>query len=132
MLFVCVDRERIMELIVQRFNMSCFFFSSRRRHTRLQGDWSSDVCSSDLPRFLYCQVLVAAASQLFILPGFRCGSATLFILPVSRCGSAPLFLLPGSRCGSAPAIYTAHFLLRQRPTFFNAHFLLPQRPHFLY
>src|SRR5256885_3788520 len=27
-----------------------FFFSSRRRHTRLQGDWSSDVCSSDLAR----------------------------------------------------------------------------------
>src|SRR5256885_4166780 len=31
--------------------MRCiFFFSSRRRHTRLQGDWSSDVCSSDLIR----------------------------------------------------------------------------------
>src|SRR5437763_16928599 len=30
--------------------MSCFFFffSSRRRHTRYIGDWSSDVCSSDL------------------------------------------------------------------------------------
>src|ERR1039457_7295543 len=27
------------------------FFSSRRRHTRLQGDWSSDVCSSDLGQF---------------------------------------------------------------------------------
>src|SRR6266850_6920842 len=26
-----------------------FFFSCRRRHTSLQGDWSSDVCSSDLP-----------------------------------------------------------------------------------
>src|SRR5207248_3790308 len=26
-----------------------FFFSSRRRHTRSYGDWSSDVCSSDLP-----------------------------------------------------------------------------------
>src|SRR6202451_4811838 len=25
-----------------------FFFSSRRRHTRYSGDWSSDVCSSDL------------------------------------------------------------------------------------
>ena len=25
-----------------------FFFSSRRRHTRLRRDWSSDVCSSDL------------------------------------------------------------------------------------
>src|SRR5207249_7681898 len=27
----------------------CFFFSSRRRHTRSKRDWSSDVCSSDLP-----------------------------------------------------------------------------------
>src|SRR5207248_5644237 len=26
-----------------------FFISSRRRHTRSYGDWSSDVCSSDLP-----------------------------------------------------------------------------------
>src|SRR6266446_8710861 len=35
-----------MHIIVNIF----FFFSSRRRHTRLQGDWSSDVCSSDLDR----------------------------------------------------------------------------------
>src|SRR5256886_12020294 len=28
---------------------SIFFFSSRRRHTRFDCDWSSDVCSSDLP-----------------------------------------------------------------------------------
>src|SRR6266487_2676698 len=28
--------------------MFLFFFSSRRRHTRWTGDWSSDVCSSDL------------------------------------------------------------------------------------
>src|SRR5437762_5097938 len=28
-----------------------FFFSSRRRHTRYIGDWSSDVCSSDLGRY---------------------------------------------------------------------------------
>src|SRR2546430_16489760 len=27
-----------------------FFFSSRRRHTRFDCDWSSDVCSSDLQR----------------------------------------------------------------------------------
>src|SRR5256885_8452464 len=34
---------------IGRFDvMLFFFFSSRRRHTRLQGDWSSDVCSSDL------------------------------------------------------------------------------------
>src|SRR5699024_11017904 len=29
--------------------LSFFFFSSRRRHTRSKRDWSSDVCSSDLP-----------------------------------------------------------------------------------
>src|SRR2546430_10113412 len=29
---------------------SVFFFSSRRRHTRFDCDWSSDVCSSDLRR----------------------------------------------------------------------------------
>src|SRR6266446_4229270 len=37
--FVFFDRRNI-----ARFD---FFFSSRRRHTRLQGDWSPDVCSSD-------------------------------------------------------------------------------------
>src|SRR5256885_11938723 len=39
--------------------MMFFFFSSRRRHTRLQGDWSSDVCSSDLTiQLLQIPVLV--------------------------------------------------------------------------
>src|SRR5207248_7420353 len=32
-----------------------FFFSSRRRHTRSYGDWSSDVCSSDLRGFEIAQ-----------------------------------------------------------------------------
>src|SRR5256886_12766749 len=33
----------------RRSNLYCFFFfSSRRRHTRFDCDWSSDVCSSDL------------------------------------------------------------------------------------
>src|SRR5438093_12498788 len=32
------------------FALLLFFFSSRRRHTRLVSDWSSDVCSSDLIR----------------------------------------------------------------------------------
>src|SRR5258706_4677644 len=31
--------------------MLVFFFSSRRRHTRLVSDWSSDVCSSDLKTY---------------------------------------------------------------------------------
>src|SRR5688572_22196160 len=44
--------------------MFSFFFSSRRRHTRFDCDWSSDVCSSDLltpdepQRHLACPPLV--------------------------------------------------------------------------
>src|SRR5574339_442598 len=34
--------------ILDAYVKGCFFFSSRRRHTRSPGDWSSDVCSSDL------------------------------------------------------------------------------------
>src|SRR5256885_13630337 len=56
-----------------------FFFSSRRRHTRLQGDWSSDVCSSDLV------VLEAVPEKGFI--GFELGA--------DGAGGANLWL-PGS------------------------------------
>src|SRR2546429_9912822 len=40
-----------------------FFFSSRRRHTRCSRDWSSDVCSSDLPASVFEQVRSLAASR---------------------------------------------------------------------
>src|SRR2546426_3984133 len=40
-----------------------FFFSSRRRHTRLQGDWSSDVCSYDLARQAGAALLQAAGGD---------------------------------------------------------------------
>src|SRR5690348_17359064 len=39
-----------------------FFFSSRRRHTRWTGDWSSDVCSSDLAST--CSGIVLTASVM--------------------------------------------------------------------
>src|SRR5256885_5430892 len=45
-----------------------FFFSSRRRHTRLQGDWSSDVCSSDLEPLL-ADEMRALGFQARALPG---------------------------------------------------------------
>src|SRR5437762_7937765 len=38
-----------------------FFFSSRRRHTRYIGDWSSDVCSSDLVPTWFTDQIVEAA-----------------------------------------------------------------------
>src|SRR5262249_59038233 len=43
-------------MAIVHFIGSCFFFSSRRRHTRLVSDWSSDVCSSDLERPLSSDV----------------------------------------------------------------------------
>src|ERR1019366_5689172 len=38
----------IIYLLTHLDHIQFFFFSSRRRHTRLVSDWSSDVCSSDL------------------------------------------------------------------------------------
>src|SRR5215510_1769473 len=38
-----------MILVTLKLDILSFFFSSRRRHTRWPRDWSSDVCSSDLP-----------------------------------------------------------------------------------
>src|SRR6266850_3290207 len=49
-----------------------FFFSSRRRHTRLQGDWNSDVCSSDLR----VAREIAGADQVNVL-GFCIGGTLL-------------------------------------------------------
>src|SRR6266566_8754383 len=50
-----------------------FFFSSRRRHTRLQGDWSSDVCSSDLGGLL----LRRTAAERRAAPGLQARIAGL-------------------------------------------------------
>src|SRR5256886_12551875 len=44
---VCYKRHLVSRLIIV-WLLYLFFFSSRRRHTRFDCDWSSDVCSSDL------------------------------------------------------------------------------------
>src|SRR5256885_9553153 len=48
-----------------------FFFSSRRRHTRLQGDWSSDVCSSDL-----CILQLGAGKSIMTISLHSCAFIT--------------------------------------------------------
>src|SRR2546430_10857055 len=53
----------------------CFFFSSRRRHTRFDCDWSSDVCSSDLLKDLPVTLTVAAGR--LALNGEPCEGAAL-------------------------------------------------------
>src|SRR5207248_6820728 len=74
-----------------------FFFSSRRRHTRSYGDWSSDVCSSDLFHAQYGLEKVAAGDMTAI-----CVFAGSFMRPVGGAladrfgGSRVLTLLYGA------------------------------------
>src|ERR1022692_742519 len=81
--------------------MFVFFFSSRRRHTRLQGDWSSDVCSSDLSSPIWsCSAWGFPCRQ-----NYSCRGALLphhFTL-TPPCGEAVYFLwhFPSSPCEPA-------------------------------
>src|SRR2546429_444847 len=47
---VCFALSLLRFRLPSQLPMMFFFFSSRRRHTICSRDWSSDVCSSDLPR----------------------------------------------------------------------------------
>src|SRR5256886_17453735 len=51
-----------------------FFFSSRRRHTRFDCDWSSDVCSSDLAAHLagYSSSMIYSAAKAAVVHLTRC------------------------------------------------------------
>src|SRR5438046_9545139 len=64
-----------------------FFFSSRRRHTRLVSDWSSDVCSSDL------------VESVPSWRGFSSGA--------SRCSSSGSWSLPRAPLRSLPVLWSA-------------------------
>src|SRR3989442_405009 len=89
------------------YRLFCFFFTSRRRHTRCGRDWSSDVCSSDLPRPAAAR---GRAQPLHMVtatdgsPARRGGARAmgkLALLGLSACLSNP----PGVRgvAGTAPA-----------------------------
>src|SRR6266566_7208581 len=63
-----------------------FFFSSRRRHTRLQGDWSSDVCSSDL------EILLTSIDA----DGTRAGYDLALTREVASCVNVPVIASGGA------------------------------------
>src|SRR5256885_5024796 len=89
-----------------------FFFSSRRRHTRLQGDWSSDVCSSDLPDlngidmgsvgpvFIQYTVTEADLQNLGPVPGAIPKKAKLKALPYRDVGERSEERRVGKECRS--------------------------------
>src|SRR5215510_8822544 len=69
-----------------------FFFSSRRRHTRWPRDWSSDVCSSDLP-------LGAGVRWACHLGGVELGS-TVLILGAGQRGLAAVLAARAAGAGT--------------------------------
>src|SRR5256885_12539872 len=72
-----------------------FFFSSRRRHTRLQGDWSSDVCSSDLGSQLKSYLHISD----FIECLFRCLSKQKLAVDIFNVGNEDsIDVLSVARC----------------------------------
>src|SRR5438093_8459878 len=66
-----------------------FFFSSRRRHTRLVSDWSSDVCSSDLGRQLIAAALCSNKSL-----GSCGGRSAVCVVLIRRPDAAPTPFCP--------------------------------------
>src|SRR2546430_7102330 len=84
-----------------------FFFSSRRRHTRFDCDWSSDVCSSDLSR----QAVVGSQGRqwgdhMSRIP-LKC---TIVLLVASAalasCGGRGVSSGGGGSTGTAPVVLT--------------------------
>src|SRR5437867_9584186 len=88
--------KAIFEIVRSLSFNSIFFFSSRRRHTRSYGDWSSDVCSSDLESTSGRRPAAGAAR-----------SALPDVLSQSRRTAPP-------RTGAAAPLQSAARLLRSR------------------
>src|SRR5206468_9572331 len=58
----------------------CFFFSSRRRHTSSDRDWSSDVCSSDLKRRQAAEQAIKSAGGKLEAFYFAFGENDAFVI----------------------------------------------------
>ena len=98
-------------------NFFVFFFKQKTAYEIGTGDWSSDVCSSDLA---------------FHTAHFSLRQRSAFFCPIFVTVASLHFILPISCCGSAHAFYTYQFLLRQHPRFLYCPFLVAAAPRFLY
>src|SRR2546427_3402082 len=85
-----------------------FFFSSRRRHTRFDCDWSSDVCSSDLPRDIEGkQALFVVNLEPRKMRGVM-SEGMLFDIGYAD-GLCPVLAIPEAPCQMAPAPVSLYF-----------------------
>src|SRR5256886_1162667 len=93
MLIIPVSANAVLDVAVCVF----FFFSSRRRHTRFDCDWSSDVCSSDLDPVAVAGRLQATGDGRFYWHGSLrtriSGECRRCLAPVSRAVTADIGVL---------------------------------------
>src|SRR3712207_8116242 len=102
------------------------FFSSRRRHTRYWRDWSSDVCSSDLPDAALDEVPGDAAPDAVadgehervepLRAGHRVGERALDDLPVRRGHGLAHAEIGRASCGERVEISGAAVSLKKHRT----------------
>src|SRR5699024_1406747 len=85
----------------------CFFFSSRRRHTRSKRDWSSDVCSSDL----WGSYMAVRQTDLKAIPAFS---------TISQLGMIMAMLGFGTKI----AVFAAVFHILNHATFKGSLFMV--------
>src|SRR5256884_4900631 len=85
------EAKRIVKVVLSFDDLVivCFFFSSRRRHTRCSRDWSSDVCSSDLRQLHHVPRILEDRQPLAVLVGFYRGQAFQHLVPFERDAAMP-------------------------------------------
>src|SRR5579863_710560 len=75
--------------------LATFFFSSRRRHTSWTGDWSSDVCSSDL--FVLSSMELSRGGEIFVpkIPSTTVTDLATYLCP--KLGQKTVGIRPGEK-----------------------------------
>src|SRR2546427_8712258 len=80
---------------------SFFFFSSRRRHTRFDCDWSSDVCSSDLVGDMVRRQ-IAGATALVLTKADQASAPMIGKARQRLAEIAPHTMVLTAQCGEIP------------------------------
>src|SRR5256885_1777088 len=94
-----------------------FFFSSRRRHTRLQGDWSSDVCSSDLDSFDAAWLRSQRAPLVVKASGLAAGKGVVIAPSIEEARTAAQAMFAGQFGEAGREVVIEEFLPGEEASF---------------
>src|SRR5256886_6092339 len=111
----------------RNYGLFFFFFSSRRRHTRFDCDWSSDVCSSDLETRVLPRTgmwVKPATVTPLIIGGLIAAPLAMPILPVA-------YAVKYCRFWNVQAVHVENVPLGDLPQFFADMYGWPEQVHAL-